>query len=137
MHKAKACIVSCMDFRFQKKVQHFLETKHLLGAADEIIIAGGTRDFIAPVDKKDGEYVWKELELSLKLHNPDKIVFIDHQDCGGYAQDGTIPNGLNKTTDKAKHLEYFTKLKAKLNTKYPGKEVLFFYAPLTGEIEKC
>ncbi len=136
MHKAKSIIFSCMDFRFQDKTQSFLKENGYLGSSDEVIVAGGSRDFVTPIEEDDGRYVWKQLGLSIKLHDPDQIIFIDHQDCGGYAQDETIPSGLDFEKDKKEHIKWLTILKEKLLEKYPNKEILFFYAPFEDEIEK-
>lgn len=135
MHKANAVVILCMDFRFHDKIQEYLRNEGLLGHIDEISIAGGTRDFITPVEENDGRYVWKQLDLSVKLHDPDRIIFIDHQDCGGYAQDITIPSGLEKEEDIAKHKGYMEKLLLKLKEKYPEKEIVFKYAPFEGSVE--
>lgn len=101
-----------------------------------ISVAGCSRDFIFPVDPIDEKYVWKELGLSVKLHDPDKIIFIDHQDCGGYAQDSTIPSGLEKEKDAEEHKKYFEKLKQKLQENYPDKEFQFFHAALDGGVDE-
>ena len=135
MHKAKACVVTCIDFRFQKKIQDLLKLKGYIGVCDQISVAGASRDFIKPVKKEDGEYAWKQLEMSIKLHHPDEIIFIDHQDCGGYAQDGTIPGGLSKDEDKKAHTGFSKKLFKKLHLKFPEKKVRFYYAELGAGIE--
>lgn len=136
MHKAKAVIITCMDFRFHDKIQDFLNNQGYLGHCDEIVIAGASRDFIKPVEADDGKYVWKQLGLSLKLHEPEEIIIIDHQDCGGYAQDGTIPGGLKMEDDLHKHTDYLQKLQKKLVKECPGKKISFYYAELQGEIRK-
>jgi len=136
MHKAKAVVITCMDFRFHDKVQDFLKKKGYLGHCDEIVVAGASRDFVKPVYPEDGKYVWKQLGLSLKLHDPDEIIVIDHQDCGGYAQDGTIPSGLEVQIDKSKHLVFLEELKDKINKLFPTKKANLYYAQLNGEIIK-
>lgn len=136
MNKAKALVIMCIDFRFQKKIQHYLEENGYLGDCDEIAIAGSTRDFVRPMSEASKEYVWQQLGLSLKLHDPDKVIFIDHQDCGGYAQDGTIEGGLAKDVDEAAHRDFFIELRDEFCIKFEGKrELLFLYAPLEGPIE--
>lgn len=132
MHKAKAIVIGCIDFRFRGAIDKFLQTQEFGDSYDLINIAGGSRDFISPVETADGQYVWKQLELSLKLHEPDMIVFIDHQDCGGYAQDGTIPGGLVLQEDMDKHKEFLQKLQIIVAGKYPGKILKAFHADLEG-----
>ncbi|GAB4139733.1 MAG: hypothetical protein Fur0024_0260 [Patescibacteria group bacterium] len=136
MHKAKAVVITCIDFRFHDQVQSFLKEKGYLGHSDEIVIAGSSRDFVKPLEEFHGNYVWRQVELSMKLHDPDEIVVIDHQDCGGYAQDGTIPAGLSKEEDKNHHKNHLEKLKSDLEAKYAGKVVKFFYATLEGNVEE-
>lgn len=134
MHKAKACIITCMDFRFHDAIQSYLKETGYLGHSDLISAAGGTRDFISPVTPEDGDYIWKQLGLSVALHDPDEIVFIDHQDCGGYAQDGLIINELDVEADRAEHKVYFDKLRAVLSEKYPTKTIKFMHAEMDGGI---
>lgn len=136
MHKAKAVVVSCIDFRFQDVVQKLLQSENLLGGYDLISIAGGSRDFVQPVVEDDKNYVWKELNISLQLHDPEVIVVIDHQDCGGYAQDGTIPSGLSVDEDCEKHVSFLKKLKVELDQKYPDKKKKFIFAKLDGSVEE-
>lgn len=134
MHKAKAVVVGCIDFRFRSFIDKYLHEQEFGDSYDLISVAGGSRDFIVPVEENDGRYAWKQLELSLKLHDPDMIIFVDHQDCGGYAQDGTIPGGLEVEDDKQKHLTFLKELKEILLGKYPGKVVKAFHADLDGNV---
>ena len=136
MHKVKACVVGCIDFRFRDHEDEFLKHQEWGDSYDLITIAGGSRDFISPVEEIDGKYVWKQLKLSVDLHDPEVIVFVDHQDCGGYAQDGTIPNGLEFAKDEEEHAKFFKQLKEKLQESYPSKQYKFFFAGLDGVVEE-
>jgi carbonic anhydrase len=71
----------------------------------------------------------------VKLHDPEEIIVIEHQDCGGYAQDNTIPSGLSKDDDKNLHLSYANKTKHMIEEIFPDKKVSIFYATLDGDIE--
>lgn len=135
-HKAKAVVITCMDFRFQNAVRKYMKKKNLLGHSDRIVVAGGSRDFIIPVKEQHKDYVWTQLNLSLELHNPTKIIIIDHQDCGGYAQDGLIPKGLILSKDKRKHISMLKKLKRVILKKFPKKKVKFVYLGLDDSIEE-
>lgn len=135
MHKAKAVVISCMDFRFQESLKNYLEDKGLIGESDRIIIAGASRDFVCPVNEQFKNYVWTQLDLSLKLHDPEIVMVVDHQDCGGYAQDGTIAKGISVDEDRKAHEHYLAELKQEFNNKYPQKEIRFFYMPLDGGVE--
>jgi len=134
MHKAKACIILCMDFRFQETIQKWIADQGLLGHADEIIVAGAARDIVKPIEPIHKESLLRQIELSVKLHDPDQIIVIDHQDCGGYAQDGTIPNGLSEDEDKKMHKEHLETFKGILSEKLPSKQIKSYYATLQGKV---
>lgn len=136
MHKAKACVIGCIDFRFRGATDNFLKSQPWADSYDLISVAGSSRDFIKPMKPEHGEYAWLQLELSIKLHEPDLIVFVDHQDCGGYAQDGTIAGGLGIEEDSKLHLEHFRILKEKLLEKYPTKQFQFLHASLDGGVKE-
>jgi carbonic anhydrase len=135
MHKASSCIITCMDFRIHKHVQKFLEENGYLGKSDEIVVAGSTRDFIKPIEQAHGDYVYRQLDLSIKLHDPDEIIFIDHEDCGGYAQDDTIKSGLSTNEDKMEHKKLLPILIEKIKTLYPNKTLRILYTTLDGRVE--
>ena len=135
MHKAKAVIITCMDFRFYTAIRDYITQHDLSGSVDRIIIAGGSRDFICPVREEFSNYVWTQLQLSIELHDPDEIIFIDHQDCGGYAQDGLIPKGLDKNKDKIEHTKHLKKLHKILSKKFPNKIVKYLFLGLDHSIE--
>lgn len=134
MHRAKACVVECIDFRFRNYVDNFMKLQNWGDSYDLISVAGGSRDFVNPMNIHDGEYVWKELDLSIQLHEPDFIVFIDHQDCGGYAQDGCIPANLDYVDDCKAHCEKLKEVKKNILQKYPDKTFLAYHIGLNREI---
>ena len=134
MHKAKACIIKCIDFRFNKEINAYLAENGYMGHSDIISIAGGSRDFIKPVHEDDGVYAWKQLGLSIKLHEPDEILIIDHEECGGYAQDGTIPVDMSSEDDKACHEVFLNQLTEKILQKYPNKKVIPFFISKEGKV---
>jgi hypothetical protein len=136
MHKAKACVIGCIDFRFRGATDNFLKSQPWADSYDLISVAGSSRDFIIPMKPEHAEYAWLQLELSIKLHEPDLIVFMDHQDCGGYAQDGTIPGGLELEDDRLKHTEMLEQLKEKLLEKYPKLLFRFFHINFDGGVKE-
>jgi len=104
--KTKALAIHCIDFRFQKQIEKDLEKRGLFGQFDRIAWPGASRDF---------ENVKKTAQLSIKLHNPDKIFIYEHEGCGAYGQD----NSLNTHRKNAQRLKTFlkkTKPKIKITT---------------------
>lgn len=134
MHKAKNCLVTCIDYRIQKALFEWLEKKHKLGNTDIIEIAGSSRDLVKPINQADESELLKNIQLSVSLHNPDNIIVLDHQDCGGYAQDNTISAGLPLDTDLAKHTKYLKKTKKILLDLFPDKNIKTMYVSLAGKV---
>lgn len=136
MHKAKACVVGCIDFRFRSATDNFLKSQPWADSYDLISIAGSSRDYIKPMKPEHGDYAWLQLELSVKLHEPDILVVVDHQDCGGYAQDGTIPGGLERDEDREKHSEKLETLKERVLAKHPNLQIKFYHIGLDDDIKE-
>ncbi|MFZ5425013.1 MAG: carbonic anhydrase [Patescibacteria group bacterium] len=136
MAKAENCVICCIDFRFQEKTYNWLSQKHMLGNTDVISIAGTIRDLVLPIAENDREALIKEIDISINLHNPNNIFVLDHQDCGGYAQDDTIPTGLTFKQDIEQHKKFAVEGKKILQQRYPDKNIEFYYEPLNGEIIK-
>lgn len=136
MHKAKNCIVTCIDFRLQKAYSDFIKSHNLLGESDMISLAGCSRDLVKPLEDFHKESLLRQIDLSVQLHDPDNIILLDHQDCGGYAQDGTIPQGLELDADKNEHQEWGKKAVRLLQQLYPEKAVTVYFVHLDGKVDK-
>jgi carbonic anhydrase len=83
MHRCSTLVICCIDFRFQEFIRSFLN-KEVAGDYDLVSVAGSSKNFAM---KKEQEFLIKQLEISLKLHNIDKVYLINHQDCGAYGDE--------------------------------------------------
>jgi carbonic anhydrase len=80
-HKCRAVVGHCIDWRFRIALNRWLEERFPEGW-DIIALAGAVKPLI-----ENGEInntVLKQLQLADKLHAPEKIVLIQHEDCGAY-----------------------------------------------------
>jgi carbonic anhydrase len=121
MHKAKAVVIACIDFRFQKALHTWLKENDYLGNTDEIIVAGASRDIASPVDETHKNYLSRQLDISVRLHEPEEIILCDHQDCGGYKD--LIPDGLSYKEEVSKHSSYMNMVENELKIIYPNKKI--------------
>lgn len=76
----KAVVIHCIDFRFQKMLNEFLETPFPKGF-DRIALAGGVKELL---EKRKESIIFRNLQISSQLHQPETIVLIQHEDCGAY-----------------------------------------------------
>ncbi len=79
-HTTDAIVVHCIDFRFQKYLNDWLNENVGDGNYDRLSIAGSVFDF---------ETIFGQVQLSRRLHEIKKAIFINHEDCGAYGETGT------------------------------------------------
>jgi hypothetical protein len=111
-HDADAFVVRCIDFRCQGKADGSYAkgattmiadyVRNTLGVEqyDNYSAAGAAKSF------NDGpefaiQNVWYNLEISRKLHNIQKVILINHTDCGAYG-------GSIRFADQEKEIAFHT-----------------------------
>ena len=124
MKKYKAMVLSCIDPRFQPKVYKYLKDKNLTGKYSSFTIAGAAIGVTAKKFKKWHTTFFDNLSTSIKLHKVDRLIVINHKDCGA----AKIVNDKKKFTSAIEskiHRESFKKIKKVLTKKYPSLKVNF------------
>ena len=114
----KAMVLSCIDPRFQPIVYNYLKKKKLIGKYSAFTIAGSALGVTANRFKKWHKVFWENFDTSVKLHNINKLIVINHRDCGA----AKIINGKKEfsTINETKvHKTSFQKLKKIFKKKYP------------------
>ena len=122
--KYEAMVLSCMDPRFQPKVFNYLKKKKLTGKYSSFTIAGGAIGVTANRFKKWHSTFWDNLTTSIKLHKINKLIVINHQDCGA----AKIVNGnknFNLSIEKKIHKKSFQLIKKNLKKKFPKIKISF------------
>lgn len=118
----KAMVLSCIDPRFQPKVFNYLKRKKLTGKYSSFTIAGGAIGVTASKFKKWHSTFWQNLETSVKLHKIQKLIVLNHQDCGA----AKIVNGkkqYNYNIEKRIHERSFKLIKQRLKKKFPKMSI--------------
>ena len=124
MKKYEAMVLSCMDPRFQPKVYKYLKAKKLTGKYSSFTIAGAAIGVTAKKFKKWHSTFFDNLSTSIKLHKINKLIVINHQDCGA----AKIINGnkkFNLLIEKKIHKDSFRKIKKIINKKFPSLKISF------------
>lgn len=116
MHKAEAILVTCIDFRLQEAINKWT-VKHLQpGSFDRVAFAGGVQNL---------EIILGQIDISVRLHQIEKVVLINHEDCGAYGAEGTLEQ----------HAKDLKNASARIKKQYPNLEVETFYLYLDGTLE--
>ena len=133
--KYKAMVLSCMDPRFQTKVSNYLKRGKLTGKYSAFTIAGAAVGVTAPKFKKCLTTFWENLNTSIKIHRIEKLIVINHKDCGA----AKIVNGKKEFSPQNEikiHENSFEKIKSNLKKKHPRLKVELNLMSLNGRIDK-
>lgn len=121
-NKYEAMVLSCIDPRCQSKVRNLLKKKKLINKYSSFTIAGSAIGVTAKEFKSWHDVFWKNLDISVKIHNIKKLIVLNHSDCGV----AKIVNGRKDFSIKNErkiHEISFKKIKSKLLKKYPNFKI--------------
>ena len=133
--KYKAMVLSCMDPRFQTKVSNYLKRRKLNNKYSAFTIAGAAVGVTASKFKKWHTTFWENLNTSIKIHRIEKLIVINHKDCGA----AKIVNGKKEFSSQNEikiHEKSFEKIKSNLKKKHPRLKVELNLMSLNGRIDK-
>ena len=133
--KFKAMVLSCMDPRFQPKIFNYLKKRKLSGQYSAFTIAGAAVGVTHTKFKKWHNVFFDNLSASIQLHKIDKLIVINHQDCGA-AKIANSKKEFNNKVETDIHKVSFKKLKSNLRKKFPKLKVEFNVMALDNSIKK-
>ena len=134
-HSAQALVLSCIDFRFLESELSFLSQKNLGNQYDWTALAGASlalADFPHPADTVA---FWDQLDLSYRLHHINKVIILDHQDCGAYAS--IIDWDLSEYPERELqvHADYLNRAYWAIRDRYPELNIELYFATLNGSVK--
>ena len=112
-----------------------LKKKKLFGKYSAFTIAGAAVGITHNKFKKWHKTFYDNLSTSIKLHQIEKLIVINHKDCGA----AKIVNGkkaFNITNEQKIHKESFSKLKKKIKKRFPKLKVELNLMSLNSKITK-
>jgi carbonic anhydrase len=133
--KFKAMVLSCMDPRFQPKIFNYLKKRKLSGQYSAFTIAGAAVGVTHSKFKKWHRVFFENLSASIQLHKIDKLIVINHQDCGA-AKIANSKKEFNNKVETDIHKASFKKLKSNLRKKFPKLKIEFNVMALNNSIKK-
>ena len=133
--KYKAMILSCIDPRFQSKVFNYLKKRKLNGKYSSFTIAGSAVGVTHTKFKKWHNVFIENLSTSIQLHKIDRLIVINHQDCGA-AKIVNLNKKFNDNIEEKIHQSSFKKLRRVLDKRFPKLYFEFYLMTLRGYIKK-
>ncbi|KKQ77431.1 MAG: hypothetical protein US98_C0004G0002 [Parcubacteria group bacterium GW2011_GWC1_38_6] len=82
-YEAGAVILWCFDARFDPVLGVFLQTMPD-SKFDIIKVAGGAKSLASPENESDRDFILRQIQASIRLHNAKKVILMAHQECGAY-----------------------------------------------------
>jgi len=119
-HKCSSALIRCIDFRLTSAIDKWLEEKGIMNDCDIISIAGISKVIAEDENSTDSQFILKQIELSVKLHEIKTLYLIHHTDCGAYGGHNAFEN---LEIEKQKYNSDMNKAKEVINTKFPDLEV--------------
>ena len=124
-----------MDPRFQPIVNNYLKKRKFNGKYSAFTIAGSAIGVTASKFKKWHRTFWDNIDISIKLHKIQKLIVINHRDCGA----AKILNGkkdFNSLNEIKIHKSSFKKIKKIFKKKYRKLKIETYLISLNKKIEK-
>ena len=115
-------VLSCIDPRFQNLTYNYLKKKKLIGKYSAFTIAGAAVGVTNNKFKQWHKTFYDNLATSLQLHQIEKLIVINHKDCGA----AKIANGTKEFTpvnEKKIHKDSFFKIKKQIKKRFPKLKV--------------
>jgi carbonic anhydrase len=131
----EAMLVSCIDPRIVTPVYQYMNAQGLAGKYSQFCIAGAAIAVVAPKFAAWRPAFWDNLATSVELHHLNRVIAIDHRDCGAariaYGDDSIA----NPQVETKTHREALAEFRAAVANHHPQLTVVTGLMALDGSIE--
>jgi len=134
--QADAIVLSCMDYRLADDVTRFLDSLGLTDKYDHVILAGASAGAVADQFESWHGTFWSHLDVAIQLHGIQKVIVIDHRDCGAYKIAFGEAHLADPAVEMAKHAEVIREMAAEVKARHPSLAFEAYLMGLDGEAEK-
>lgn len=127
-HKAQAIIQTCIDFRFRKALNDFIENELNLHSVDIKTDGGGTKMILEEGPIR--EWIFTNFEIAFKLHGVERVILMNHQDCGAYGGSSAFGSLEEELLNHETLLRHAVSV---VRAKFPDKQVDAYLALISPE----
>ncbi|HMB26327.1 MAG TPA: carbonic anhydrase, partial [Patescibacteria group bacterium] len=110
-------LVVCMDFRFHRDINQWIERNDLTGNYDLISLAGAQKAIVDPTTRN---MVLQQIKLSAMLHSTKEVILLAHEDCGAYGGSNAFSSWEQ---EKKQYIDDMNKAESLIKEKVPGLQV--------------
>ena len=132
--KYEAMLLACIDPRFPEHTIAYMRGRGLSGKYSQINLAGAGIAAVAPAFEKWRPAFWENLGASIQLHSIEKLIVIDHRDCGaaGIAYGKDAVDTADKETET--HRKALAEFRAQMQERQPKLAVEAGLMALDGSV---
>ena len=128
--KAQAIIQTCIDFRFRKALNDFIENELNLYDVDLKTDGGGVKKIVEEGPIRD--WIFANYQIAFDLHGVERVILINHQDCGAY---GGSQAFQGEEDEIAKHEIQLRHATSVIRAKFPTKQIEAYLALINSDGE--
>jgi len=131
----EALLLSCMDYRLVDDVVRYMDSRGLTNKYDHVILAGASLGVLQDKNLSWGQTFWDHVGVAIDLHHIQKVIILDHRDCGAYKVFLGPDVAKDRATETANHALRLKTLKAAIAGRYPSLAVETLIMDLDGKVE--
>jgi len=124
-HRAKALLLTCVDFRIQEAIHAFSHELRIEGSFDYLTVSGSALNITRPDQEQNREFIIRQIEKSYELYDITQVIIINHQDCGAYEEFDS------EQSEKVQHYADLKKAAKIIQDFFPDLKVKLYFANLT------
>lgn len=107
-----------MDFRFVSGTGAFLKKLGYHKQYDDVSLAGSVKALVDPYETSDTKFLYRQIQISKKLHDVTDVILINHLDCGAYGSSAAF---TSPEEERARHVKDLTRAKEMVEHRFPDK----------------
>lgn len=117
--KAQALVLNCMDFRLVDEGVQYFNARGLRNNYDQVILAGASIGALGKLGTEWAATFWKHVETAKSLHHIEKLIVLDHRDCGAYKIVFGEDSAADKGIETALHRSQMILLREEVKQRHP------------------
>lgn len=117
--KAQALVLNCMDFRLVDEGVQYFNARGLRNNYDQVILAGASIGALGKLGPEWAATFWKHVDTAKSLHHIEKVIVVDHRDCGAYKIVFGADSIADKDIETALHRSQMILLREEVKRRHP------------------